>query len=128
MAKPRKKLVRREVCFVRRIYELMILVKPVEEGLYKEINDWVVEKIKSFGGELLEPIDEWGKRKLAYPVEKFKEGYYTVFLFALPPENLEEFKHLLKINGDILRFMLLRKEKLEKKYKDKLAVTETTKE
>ncbi len=114
---------------MRRIYELMILVKPVEEGRYKEINDWVLERIKEFGGELVEPVDEWGKRKLAYPVEKFKEGYYTVFLFALPPENLEEFKHLLKINEDILRFMLLRKEKLEKKYKDKLVSSaETTEE
>jgi small subunit ribosomal protein S6 len=110
----------------KRVYELMILVRPVEEATYEEINDWVVETIKKFGGELLEEPDKWGKRKLAYrisdPVEKGKkywEGYYTVFLFTLPVEALEELKHLLKVHRDVLRFMLLRKERLEKELQKK---------
>lgn len=91
-------------------YEMMVLFKPNlnEEDLKKE-----EEKIKNFvldaGGEYINNVP-WGKRKLAYPIEKLNEGIYSLFYFRIPQNKIKEFRTILKLNSNILRHFILKLE------------------
>lgn len=93
-----------------RDYELMFIVKP---ELEEEKVNAVVEKFKTLiinnGGE--EPaVDTWGKRRLAYEINDFREGIYFLFNFKGVPATAEELDRVLKITDEVLRFMIIRKE------------------
>lgn len=94
-------------------YELGIVVKPtLSEG---ELNA-LVEKMKGLvteqGGEI-ESVNLWGKRRLAYPVEKHNEGYYVFFRFLLSPAKVEEIGRVARLTEEILRYILVKEEKRE---------------
>lgn len=93
-----------------RKYEMMVIFKP---NLNDEDLKVEEEKIKNFvlesGGEFLD-ITPWGKRKLAYEIGKHSEGIYHLFYFKLSQNKLSEFKTTLKLNMNILRFMIIRLE------------------
>lgn len=96
-------------------YELGIVVKPtLSEG---ELNA-LVEKMKGLvteqGGEM-ESVNLWGKRKLAYPVEKYNEGYYVFFRFLLSPAKVEEINRVARLTEEILRYILVKEEKREER-------------
>jgi small subunit ribosomal protein S6 len=88
----------------------MVIFKPnlSDEDLKNE-----EEKIKNLilesGGEFINS-NLWGKRKLAYQIEKQSEGIYYLFYFRIPQNKLTEFKTTLKLNMNILRFMILKME------------------
>ncbi|MCD6489274.1 MAG: 30S ribosomal protein S6 [Thermodesulfobacterium sp.] len=92
-----------------RKWESLFIINPekVEE------KDQVLEKIKqlveSKEGEILK-IDEWGMRKLAYPIEKKKQGYYILIEFyglSKLPKDLEEF---FRIDERVIRFIIVKLE------------------
>lgn len=59
-------------------------------------------------GTVSEVTDSWRKRKLAYAIRRHREGYYAVLRFHAPPEALTELDRALKLNDDVLRFLVLR--------------------
>lgn len=93
-----------------RKYEMMVIFKPnlSDEDLKKE-----EEKIKDYifnrGGEFLNTVP-WGRKKFAYPIEKLTEGIYTLFYFRIPQNELNEFKQTLKLNTNVVRFMIVKQE------------------
>lgn len=92
-------------------YELMVILKPLlpedlRSGVQKRIED-LVKKLK---GEIKD-TDVWGKRHLAYPIGKQDEGYYVVYKVVLEQEKVDKFKTELKLEGDIIRFLLSKLEK-----------------
>lgn len=93
-----------------RKYEMMVIFKPNLSDEDLKIEE---EKIKSFildsGGEF-ESLLPWGKRKFAYPIKKMNEGIYNLFYFRMPQNKLNEFKTTLKLNDNVLRFMILKLE------------------
>ncbi len=93
-----------------RKYELMAIFVPEleEEAIEKEIEK-LKELISSKGGEV-EKIDNWGKRRLAYEIKKKREGTYVVINFSLPSNEVLNIKNVLKLNENILRFMILKEE------------------
>jgi len=50
-------------------------------------------------------LDEWGKRTLAYPVEKMTEGYYVLMGFETDAKTLNEMEGRMKLDGNVLRHM-----------------------
>ncbi len=95
---------------MKRKYELMVIFTPEleEEVLEKEIEK-LKEIIQSKDGEV-EKVDNWGKRRLAYEIKKKKEGNYVVMNFTLPASEVLSFKNTLKLNENILRFMIIKEE------------------
>lgn len=61
------------------------------------------------GGEV-EKTDEWGKRRLAYPINYKNEGYYVLVNFTAPPELPKEIERVLQINESVLRYLVIRLE------------------
>ncbi len=93
-----------------RKYELMAIFIPEleEDAMEKEIEK-LKDLISSKGGEV-EKVDNWGKRRLAYEIKKKKEGIYVVINFSLPPNEVLNIKSVLKLDENILRFMIIKEE------------------
>lgn len=70
------------------------------------------EKMKdliSKNGELTN-VEEWGKKTLAYEINKQKEGYYILFTFVANPEFISEFERVLKLDEIVLKDMVIKKD------------------
>lgn len=58
------------------------------------------------GGEVT-AVDQWGRRQLAYPIKKKTAGYYVVVQFKTPSDPLPEFERLLKLDDELLRYLIV---------------------
>jgi small subunit ribosomal protein S6 len=87
---------------------MVLIISPeIAEDDVPGTIDRVNEFITSNGGEINE-VERWGKRKLAYPINNFKEGNYVISHFKMEPGMTTELEATLKISEDILRHMLVR--------------------
>ena len=88
-------------------YELLTVFKP---SLDSEELDKVVEKIteevKSYKGSV-DSVDKMGRKKLAYDVQGYRDGFFANLIVSLPAESIVEFKRNLKLNDNVLRFMFM---------------------
>lgn len=93
-----------------RAYELVTIITPEvdAEGLSNMV-DRLVKFITEKGGTVDE-VSQWGKRKLAYPVQKFMEGNYVLTRFKLEPRLIKELHTSLGGSGEILRHLVVRVE------------------
>lgn len=97
-----------------RKYELMTILHPdiAEESLPGEL-DRISGMITSAGGELIETLQDspWGRRRLAYPIRSggrdVRDGYYTVWRFALGPHRVHDLERELKLNTQLIRFIVV---------------------
>ncbi|MBQ8458987.1 30S ribosomal protein S6 [bacterium] len=88
-------------------YELMAIFKP---NLDAEEVDKIIEKINStiteFGGSVAS-VDKAGRKKLAYEIQSFRDGFFATTILSLPAEKVAEFKRQLRLNENILRTMFM---------------------
>lgn len=87
---------------------IFIIDSTLEEDGIKAL----IEKIKNLleKSAELESIDEWGKRKLAYPVNDLSEGYYVMANFSAESEFPRELERIYKITDGIIKYMIIRKD------------------
>ena len=91
-------------------YESIYILSPtMEEEAIKAMIERFSNLIVAEGGEV-EKIDEWGKRRLAYPIDDFKEGYYILMHFSAESDVPQELERNYKITDDIIRYMTVRME------------------
>ncbi len=89
-------------------YELVYIVRPTaDEQVLTAVTERVAKIIAGVGGEIARK-DDWGKRRLAYPILKFTEGFYTVLQLKLPPTALREVERSLRLTEDIVRYLVVR--------------------
>lgn len=91
-------------------YEALIVFKPIidvenTEGVLKNVEN-LVQTLK---GKILK-TDKVGRKRLAYEIAKFKDGFITTFIMQLEPSAVAEFKKACQINEDILRLTLVRQD------------------
>ncbi len=93
-----------------RKYETMFIITP---DLDKDATEDKVEKfsdlIEDNDGELIN-VDKWGTKELAYEIDDHTAGYYTVINFKAVPATVEELERVYKLDGGILRYLILRNE------------------
>lgn len=72
----------------------------------------LVEKFKALieANGTLDSVDEWGKRKLAYPINYENEGYYVLYKFESEPEFPAEFERIVNITDDAVRVLIVKDE------------------
>lgn len=93
-----------------RTYEIMYVVRPnIEEDAKKAVIERFSEILTSNGAEIIETKD-WGKRRLAYEIQDFKEGFYQIVRIKSTDVATNEFDRLAKINDDIIRHIIIREE------------------
>ena len=86
---------------------MVVTLKKGEEAIQS-----VVERFKTLieQNATLKNVDEWGKRKLAYLINKESEGYYVLFEFEATAEFPAELDRKFRINEDVMRSMIIKKE------------------
>lgn len=93
-----------------RAYESMFVIAPtVPEEEIDAFIDRFVQLIVNNGGEVTE-IDKMGRRRLAYEIKDFTEGYYVILYFNAEPDAVVELERVYKITDNILRSMVVRKD------------------
>lgn len=91
-----------------RKYELMVILDPLRgDEQQKESLDKIEETIAKYGGTA-EKRDVWGKRRLAYQINKRRDGYYTVITFSAESTatTLAELERYLRYAEDVLRYLV----------------------
>ena len=91
-------------------YEALFIIKP---DLEAEANKAAIDKfagVVTSGGGTVVKIDEWGKRKLAYPINYIKEGYYVLMTFDAEPAVPAELERNFRISEDIMRYIVVLRE------------------
>ncbi len=90
-------------------YEILLLLDP---DLPEEKQGEVVGRVRTLieqGGGTVERHDPWGRRRLAYPIQKKEEGVSHLVSFTSEAETLDELSRVLKIDDDVLRHMATRR-------------------
>ena len=97
-----------------RHYETIFIASPT---LTDEQSDELVKQYEGIiaeqGGELLQ-TDKWGRKKLAYEVQKFSEGYYTLFEMNAGPTLIAELERRFRNNDAVIKYMSVRLDEAEK--------------
>ena len=89
-------------------YESVVIVNPnVEENALKELIERFQTLINTDGK--VEQVNELGKKKLAYEINKNKEGYYVVFDFEANPKLIAELERNYRITDEIIKFIVVKK-------------------
>jgi small subunit ribosomal protein S6 len=89
-------------------YELMLMVNPeAEDERRAEIVDRLKATVEKDGGAIV-GIDDWGKKKLAYEIDKQSEAYYSIVTFTASPQTLAEVERVLGITDEVMRVMATR--------------------
>ncbi|HET9476529.1 MAG TPA: 30S ribosomal protein S6 [Dehalococcoidia bacterium] len=107
-----------------RDYELVMVVDPEvgDEGL-----PGTVERVHGFiqerGGEI-KNVDQWGRRRLAYPIRRRQEAYYVITHFSLEPQAIRALEGSLDLAEDVLRHLVTRIEEVKEAKPKKAKVSE----
>jgi small subunit ribosomal protein S6 len=99
-----------------RAYELMVLLSPElgEEQLTAEI-ERITGQIEGVGAEIIrsKSTTPWGRRRLAYPIQNFNDAFYVLYSLSSQPGQLDPFERDLKLNTNVIRYLLIRQEKAQ---------------
>lgn len=93
-----------------RSYELVFILQPelddtAVEGLVEKVKGWIIE-----AGGTVSKIDRWGKRRLAYPINKRREGQYILFDMNMPPAFSSELERNLRFQEQVMRFLIVNRD------------------
>jgi len=95
-----------------RKYETLFIIHPDRVDEKDAVLERLTEIITKDEGQVLK-VDEWGMRKLAYPIEKKKHGYYILMEFAAPAETPDKLAQNFRIDERVVRFIVV---KLDEKF------------
>ena len=93
---------------MNRIYEELFIVKP--DAPEEEV-DQFVEQLKTqltASGATVDKVEKWGKRRLAYRVDKYREGFYVLLQFTCAPDGVKELERRLRVSDVVLKFLTVR--------------------
>ena len=91
-----------------RDYELVVIISPevVDEAVGSVVDS--VSRFITENGGTVSAVEQWGKRKLAYPIKHFMEGSYVLTRFKLQPKLSKQLEASLEISEEVLRHILVR--------------------
>ncbi|HLN12334.1 MAG TPA: 30S ribosomal protein S6 [bacterium] len=88
------------------IYEIVVVVRPdLDEEALNAVLERVHQRIVEVGGEVTS-TDRWGKRRIAYPIRKYRDGFYVMSVFSLASDHVARLRQTLELNEDLLRFVV----------------------
>jgi small subunit ribosomal protein S6 len=94
-----------------RRYELMLVLRPdVPDDRVQAVIDRTTRGIVAEGGSIVK-VAPWGRRRLAYPIDRHREGSYHIVLFEAPTGAIAELEHGLLITEEVIRHLVTRDER-----------------
>ncbi len=95
---------------MKRDYELGFILNPeVSEEETRAILDRVEQVVANHDGQIVK-VNQWGRRRLAYPIERHRDGFYTFIDMILTPETVIELDRTLKVSEVVLRHMVRKRD------------------
>jgi len=89
-------------------YEMVLIMNPdLDDAAAEEIVGKIKDVVTKQSGEIIK-VDNWGRRKLAYELNKQQKGNYVLLLFKAPPQTVLEIEKYCGLVDTILKFMVLR--------------------
>ena len=91
-------------------YELALVINAkIEDDARTDAIEKIKALIEKFGGEITN-VDEWGKKKLAYEIQKMHEGFYYFIQFEADAECPAEVERHVRIMDNVLRYLVVKKD------------------
>ncbi len=95
---------------MKRDYELGFILNPeVSEDETRTILDRVSQIVANYGGQVVR-VNQWGRRRLAYPIERHRDGNYIFVDMILTPETVAELERTLMVSEIVLRHMVKKRD------------------
>jgi small subunit ribosomal protein S6 len=108
-----------------RTYEIMFIVRPdVEEADLDKLIEGFSGNITSGGGEV-KTVEKMGRRRLAYTVRKFNDGFYVLLNVAAPGSLIAEIERRLRVSEPVIKFITVRMDEEEKRLAKVKALRDT---
>lgn len=93
-----------------RDYELVIIIQPdLDENAVKGIIEKIQAVVTESGGTVAK-IDKWGKKRMAYAINKRREGQYVLFELQMPPTISAEVERNLRFMEPVIRFSIINRD------------------
>ncbi len=91
-----------------RTYEVMYIATPetADDAIVK-LNEAITQLVEKEGGSVVK-IDDWGRRRLAYPIKKKTDGYYVLFEIEGSGQEIAELERRMRVNDVIMRYITVR--------------------
>ncbi len=100
---------------MNRTYEIMFIVRPdVEEADLDKLIEGFSAHVTSGGGEV-KSVEKMGRRRLAYTVRKFNDGFYVLLNVAIPGAGIAEIERRLRVSEQVIKFITVRMDEEEKR-------------
>ncbi|HEY3334307.1 MAG TPA: 30S ribosomal protein S6 [Candidatus Limnocylindrales bacterium] len=94
-----------------RRYELMLIIRPdAPDEKAAAVIDRTTRYVVASGGQIVK-VAPWGRRRLAYPIDRHRDGSYHIVVFESPAEAIAELERSLQITEEVLRYLVTRAEK-----------------
>ena len=104
-----------------RRYELMLVLRPDSpDDKAAAVIDRTTRYVVASGGQIVK-VAPWGRRRLAYPIDRYREGSYHIVVFESPAEAIAELERSLHITEEVLRYLVTRAIKPVKSRRDAAA-------
>lgn len=95
---------------MKRDYELGFILNPeVSEEQTRAILERVEQVATNYGGQVVR-VNQWGRRRLGYPIERHRDGFYVFIDMILTPETVLELDRTLKVSEEVLRHLIKRRD------------------
>ncbi len=95
---------------MNRDYELGFILNPeVSEEETRSILERIEHIVAIYGGQSVK-VNQWGRRRLAYPIERHRDGYYIFIDMILTPEAVAEIERTLRVSEIVFRYMMKRRD------------------
>lgn len=95
----------------RNHYETAVIINAALDDEQIETELVKISGIITDGGGVISETEKWGRKRLAYTINKNRIGYYVIYRFEAPVDLIAEFERLLKIDEAVVRFLTIRLEK-----------------
>src|SRR5579884_2536754 len=96
--------------FVTRDYELGFILNPeVNEEQTRSILERIEQIVTNHGGQVMR-VNQWGRRRLAYPIQHNRDGFYVFIDMILTPETVNELDRTLKVSEEVLRHLIKKRD------------------
>ena len=93
-----------------RDYELGFILNPeVSEDEIRSLLDRIEQIVANYGGQIFK-VNQWGRRRLAYPIERHRDGYYIFIDMTLTPKTVTEIERTLRVSETVFRYMMKRRD------------------
>jgi small subunit ribosomal protein S6 len=91
----------------------MVVLDPnLDDAAIDALNTRIQNQVTQRGGTL-ESVESWGRKRLAYPIGRYRDGVYVLSRFQMPPNAAAEIERALKLNESVIRHLLVRAEGLQ---------------